>query len=72
MHELRVSVPNEPGVVARLALQLGRAGINITDMALYPSADMRDGVVALWIAGSDAAQRAESLVDGLGFPVARP
>ena len=41
-------------------------------MALYPAADMRDGVVALWIAGDDAAGRAEELVAGLGFPVARP
>jgi prephenate dehydrogenase len=72
LHELRASVPNQPGVVARLALELGRAGINIADMALYPSSDMRDGVVALWIAGDDAAQRAESLVSELGYPVARP
>jgi prephenate dehydrogenase len=72
VHELRASVPNQPGVIARIALELGRAGINITDMALYPAADMRDGVVALWIAGDDAARRAEELVAGLGFPVARP
>ena len=72
VHELRASVPNQPGVIARIALELGRAGINITDMALYPAADMRDGVVALWIAGDEAAGRAEELVGGLGFPVARP
>jgi prephenate dehydrogenase len=72
VHELRASVPNQPGVIARIALELGRAGINITDMALYPAADMRDGVVALWIAGDGAAGRAEELVAGLGFPVARP
>jgi prephenate dehydrogenase len=70
-HELRVSVPNRPGVVASIALELGRAGVNITDMALYPAPDMREGVVALWIAGDDAAQRALTLVSGLGFPVAR-
>ena len=40
-----------PGVVAQLALELGRAGVNITDMALYPAPDMSEGVVALWIAG---------------------
>jgi prephenate dehydrogenase len=72
VHELRASVPNQPGVIARIALELGRAGINITDMALYPAADLRDGVVALWIAGDDSAERAEELVAGLGFPVARP
>ena len=70
-HELRVSVPNQPGVVARIALELGRAGVNITDMALYPAPDMREGVVALWIAGEEPAARARELVAGLGFPVAR-
>jgi prephenate dehydrogenase len=71
LFELRASVPNRPGVIARLALELGRAGVNITDMALYPAADMKEGVVALWIAGEAPARRAEELVVSLGFPVAR-
>jgi len=69
--ELRASVPNRPGVIAQLALELGRAGVNITDMALYPAADMSEGVVALWISGEQSARRAQELVLGLGFPVAR-
>jgi prephenate dehydrogenase len=69
--ELRASVPNRPGVIAELALELGRAGVNITDMALYPAPDMSEGVVALWIAGEEPALRAEQLVAELGFPVAR-
>ena len=64
-------MPNRPGVIAQLALELGRAGVNITDMALYPAADMSEGVVALWISGEQAAQRAQQLVAELGFPVAR-
>ncbi len=71
LHELRVSVPNEPGVVATLALELAIAGVNITDMALYPAPDHREGVVALWIAGDAPAARAESLVADRGYPVAR-
>jgi prephenate dehydrogenase len=67
--ELRVSVPNRPGVVAQVALELGRAGVNITDMALYPAPDMRDGRVALWIAGEEPARRARELVEQLGFAV---
>ena len=54
LFELRASVPNRPGVIAELALELGRAGVNITDMALYPAADMTEGVVALWISGRRA------------------
>lgn len=69
--ELRASVPNRPGVVAQLALELGRAGVNIVDMALYPAPDMTEGVIALWISGEEAARRAQALVGGLGFPVAR-
>jgi prephenate dehydrogenase len=71
LYELRASVPNRPGVIAQLALELGRAGVNITDMALYPAPDMTEGVVALWVAGEDPARRAEALVGTLGYPVAR-
>jgi prephenate dehydrogenase len=71
LHELRVSVPNEPGVVATLALELAQNGVNIADMALYPAPDHREGVVALWIAGDEPAQRALALVADQGFPVAR-
>jgi prephenate dehydrogenase len=71
LFELRASVPNRPGVIAELALELGRAGVNITDMALYPAADMREGVVALWVSGEEAARRTEELVGKLGFPGAR-
>jgi prephenate dehydrogenase len=71
LFELRASVPNRPGVVAQLALELSRAGVNITDMALYPAPDMSEGVVAMWIAGEREAERAEELVARLGFPVAR-
>jgi prephenate dehydrogenase len=69
LFELRVSVPNRPGVVAQLALELGRAGINIADMALHPAADMRDGVIAVWIGGTEDARRAQQLIGDLGFPV---
>jgi prephenate dehydrogenase len=71
VHELRVSVPNRPGVIADIALALGRAGVNIVDMALSPSADLRQGRVSLWLSGDDHAARAEELGAGLGFPVAR-
>jgi prephenate dehydrogenase len=70
VHELRTSVPNRPGIVAEVALALGKAGVNIVDMALAPAPDMRSGAITLWIAGDDQADRARELIDGLGFPVA--
>ncbi|MFL5908517.1 MAG: prephenate dehydrogenase/arogenate dehydrogenase family protein, partial [Solirubrobacterales bacterium] len=71
LHELRVLVPNRPGIVAEVALQLGRAGVNIEDMALYPAADMTSGAISLYIAGDEAADRAEELVRELGHDVSR-
>jgi prephenate dehydrogenase len=71
LHELRVLVPNRPGIVAEVALELGRAGVNIEDMALYPAPDMTSGAISLYIAGDDEADRAEELVRGLGHDVSR-
>jgi len=69
VHELRLTVPNRPGIVAQVALELGRAGVNILDMALAPASDMRTGAMSLWIAGDAQAVRARELIGGLGFPV---
>jgi prephenate dehydrogenase len=69
VHELRLTVPNRPGIVAQVALELGRAGVNIVDMALAPAVDMRSGAMTLWIAGDSQAARARELIDALGFPV---
>jgi prephenate dehydrogenase len=71
LQELRVMVTNEPGVVAEIALALGRAGVNIEDMALYPAADMTSGAISLYIAGSEEAERAEKLLHELGHDVSR-
>lgn len=70
LREVRASVPNRPGVVAQVALELGRAGVNIVDMALHPAPDMSEGVIALWVSGDGSAERTAELVAGLGYAVA--
>jgi prephenate dehydrogenase len=70
VHELRASVPNRPGVIAEIALALGRAGVNIVDIALSPSTDNSQGSVALWVRGPAHVRRASELISDLGFPVA--
>jgi prephenate dehydrogenase len=70
VHELRLTVPNRPGIVAQVALALGKAGVNIVDMALAPAPDMRSGAMTLWIAGDGQAAQAMQLIGELGFPVA--
>src|SRR4051812_12202900 len=69
VHELRVTVPNRPGIVAALALALGRGGVNIVDLALAPAADNRSGAITFWVAGEGAADRAAALIAEQGYPV---
>ncbi len=69
VHELRLVVPNRPGIVAGLALALGEAGINIEDMALHPAQDNSTGAIALWVAGGEEAERAAALVREMGHAV---
>jgi prephenate dehydrogenase len=69
VRELRVTVPNRPGIVAALALALGRGGVNIVDMALAPAPDNRSGAITFWVAGEGAAERARALIADQGYPV---
>ena len=69
LQELRIVVANKPGTIAELALALGEAGVNIEDMALYPTPDMTSGAVTLWVAGAEQAARAAALVRELGHSV---
>ncbi|MDQ3587660.1 MAG: prephenate dehydrogenase/arogenate dehydrogenase family protein [Actinomycetota bacterium] len=71
IHELRLTVPNRPGIVAQVALALGRADVNIVDLALAPASDNLSGAMTLWIAGDARAARAAELIGDLGFPVHR-
>ncbi|MFM8562193.1 MAG: prephenate dehydrogenase/arogenate dehydrogenase family protein [Solirubrobacterales bacterium] len=64
VRELRVAVPNRPGVVAEIALALGRSDVNIVDMALSPAADRRSGVISLWVP-EDQARAAEGCLAGI-------
>ncbi len=67
--ELLVAVENRPGTVAEIALALGRAGVNIEDMSLFPAADRRTGAISLWIDGAAEAERAVEIVAALGHTV---
>ena len=72
LHELRVLVPNRPGIVAEVALELGRAGVNIEDMALYPAArhDLRSDL-ALHRRRRARRSGPRALVRELGHDVSR-
>lgn len=69
--QLRVPVPNKPGVLAKLSLALSEAGVNIADMNLYPAPDMSSGAITLWVAGQGQVKKAEDVVSGLGYAAVR-
>ncbi len=64
--EIRVLVRNSPGVMAEIALALGKARVNIEDMALYPVSDMSSGAISLFVSGDADAERALECVTELG------
>ncbi len=64
--ELRIAVANRPGVIADVALHLGRAGINISDLSLAPSPDNTQGEVGVFVPEADA-ERACEIIDGMGL-----
>jgi prephenate dehydrogenase len=67
--ELRIRVPNRPGILAEVALALGNANVNIEDMSLSPVEDMSSGSISVWVRGAEEAERATALVRGLGHDV---
>jgi len=68
-HQLRVLVPNRPGILAELALALGKAGVNITDMSLEPAPDMSSGAISIWVAGEGESEKAFECIEELGHQV---
>ena len=68
-HAIRILVPNRPGVLADVALALGKDGVNIADMSLEPAPDMSSGAITIWVAGEEEARRAARSIETLGFQV---
>lgn len=69
VHQIRVQVPNRPGVLAEIALALGQAGIDLADLQLHPADDRATGTIVLGIEGGENVERAETLIAGLGHKV---
>lgn len=64
VREISLAVPNRPGVVAEIAIALGKADIDIADMALSPAPDRRSGVISLWVP-EEQAEAAERCLAGI-------
>jgi len=68
--ELRVPVPDRPGVIAEVTTLAGRLGVNVADFEIAHSAEGGRGVITLIVAAVDADAYQSGLRD-LGYTVSR-
>jgi prephenate dehydrogenase len=68
--ELRVPVPDRPGVLAEVTTLAGRLGVNVADVEIAHSLEGGRGVVVLVVASIDAEAYEHGLRD-LGYHVSR-
>lgn len=69
LQQVRVHVPDRPGVFAGITLALGAERINIEDFEFQHVSPERGGTLKLLIAGEGQAARAAELLEGQGYGV---
>ena len=70
--ELRIPVPDRPGVLAEITTTAGDLGVNISDMEIAHSAEATGGVLVV-VVDAEAAERFAGALSALGYhPGARP
>ena len=69
LHQLRVHVPDRPGVLAAITQELGAQRINIEDFELHHVSPERGGTLTLLVTGEREAERAAALLESQGYGV---
>jgi prephenate dehydrogenase len=69
LQQLRVHVPDRPGVIAGITQALGAQRINIEDFELQHVSPDRGGTLTLLITGEDEARRAADVLEAQGYGV---
>jgi prephenate dehydrogenase len=69
LQQLRVHVPDRPGVLAGITQALGAERINIEDFELHHVSPERGGTLPVLVAGEAEAQRAAALLESQGYGV---
>ncbi|HET7554471.1 MAG TPA: prephenate dehydrogenase/arogenate dehydrogenase family protein [Gaiellaceae bacterium] len=69
LHQLRVHVPDRPGVLAGITQALGAQRINIEDFELHHVSPERGGTLTLLVTGEGEAARAAALLESQGYGV---
>ena len=69
LQQLRVHVPDRPGVLAGITQALGAERINIEDFELHHVSPERGGTLTLLVGGEGEAGRAAALLEAQGYGV---
>jgi prephenate dehydrogenase len=69
LQQLRVHVPDRPGVLAAITQALGAERINIEDFELHHVSPERGGTLTLLVGGEEEARRAAALLESQGYGV---
>ena len=69
LQQLRVKVPDRPGVLAGITQALGAERINIEDFELQHFSPERGGVLTMLVTGAAEAERARALLEAQGYGV---
>ena len=69
LHQLRVHVPDRPGVLAAITQALGAERINIEDFELHHVSPERGGTLTLLVTGQGEAERAAAVLESQGYGV---
>ena len=69
LQQVRVHVPDRPGVLAGITQALGAERINIEDFELQHMSPERGGTLRVLITGEDEARRAAELLEAQGYGV---
>ena len=69
LHQLRVHVPDRPGVLAGITQALGAERINIEDFELHHVSPERGGTLTLLLGGEPEATRAAGILEAQGYGV---
>ncbi|RKP57042.1 prephenate dehydrogenase [Cohnella endophytica] len=69
LHECYVDVPDHPGIIGKIATELGQAKINLSNLQIIESREDVPGVMRLSFQQSEDLDRATELLKTLGYDV---
>lgn len=70
LYELRISVPDKPGVLSEITLAISSSGINIEDISIFHSTEFSGGgILRILVQGKDAGLIAKQEIEKIGYKV---